>query len=47
MLAVARCTEAFEKLPLVQDKQLLDDILYSGVWMNFRRMQKKRTGGKS
>ena len=47
VLAMARCTEAFEKLPLVQDKQLLDDILYSGVWRDFRRMQKKRTGGKS
>lgn len=46
VLAMARCTEAFEKLPLVQDKQLLDDILYSGVWSNFRRAQ-KRTGGES
>ena len=41
VLAMARCTEAFEKLPLVQDKALLDNILYSGVWMNFRRMQRK------
>lgn len=37
VLAMGRCTEAFERLPLVQDKQLLDNILYSGVWVNFRR----------
>ena len=36
-LAMGRCTEAFERLPLVQDKALLDNILYSGVWVNFRR----------
>ena len=34
--AMGRCTCEFEKLPLVQDKSLLDNILYSGVWMNFR-----------
>ena len=42
VLAMGRCTEAFEKLPLVQDKPLLDNILYSGVWGNFR--QKKKEG---
>ena len=34
VLTMGRCTDAFEKLPLVQDKPLLDNILYSGVWMN-------------
>lgn len=41
VLAIARCTEEFEKLPLVQDKPLLDNILYSGVWLNIRRARKK------
>lgn len=36
VLAMGRCTEEFEKLPLVQDKALLDNILYSGVWIHFR-----------
>lgn len=36
VLAMGRCTYNYEKLPLVQDKALLDNILYSGVWMNFR-----------
>ena len=36
VLTMGRCTESFEKLPLVQDKPLLDNILYSGVWTNKR-----------
>lgn len=36
VLAIGRCTEAYERLPLVQDKALLDNILYSGIWVNFR-----------
>ena len=47
VLAMARCTESFEKLPLVQDKKLLDNILYSGVWGSFRAMQRKASGGKA
>ncbi len=36
VLAMGRCTRAYEMLPLVQDKALLDNILYSGIWTNFR-----------
>ena len=36
VLDMARCTEAYERLPLVQDKDILDNILYSGVWVNHR-----------
>lgn len=45
VLAMGRCTAEFEKLPLVQDKPLLDNILYSGVWSNFRRKKKERRDG--
>lgn len=41
VLAMSRCTDCFERLPLVQDKDLLDNILYSGVWTAFRRKQKE------
>ena len=40
VLTMGRCTSEFEKLPLVQDKALLDNILYSGVWVNFRCKRK-------
>ena len=41
VLAMSRCTDYYERLPLVQDKSLLDNILYSGVWTNFWRLRKK------
>ncbi|MBE6974419.1 MAG: hypothetical protein E7436_02895 [Ruminococcaceae bacterium] len=44
VLAMGRCTAEYEKLPLVQDKKLLDNILYSGVWTNFRRKERQEVG---
>ena len=41
MLTMGRATAAFEKLPLVQDKALLDNILYSGVWVGYRGRRKE------
>ena len=41
VLTMGRSTVSYEKLPLVQDKGLLDNILYSGVWVNYRRKGKK------
>ena len=45
VLAMSRCTDAYERLPLVQDKDILDNILYSGVWVEYRRRQRKTTEG--
>ena len=42
VLAMGRCTAAYERLPLVQDKDILDNILYSGVWTELRRRQKRQ-----
>ena len=39
VLAMGRCTESYEKLPLVQDKELLDNIVYSGIWTELKRRQ--------
>lgn len=41
VLTMGRCTAEFEKLPLVQDKALLDNILYSGVWVTYRERGRK------
>ena len=44
VLAMGRCTEHYEHLPLVQDKSIMDNILYSGIWIAYRakvRNQKK------
>ena len=43
VLAMGRCTDHFERLPLVQDKGILDNILYSGVWVTYRnRLRSKQ-----
>jgi hypothetical protein len=47
VLAMGKCTYEYEKLPLVQDKALLDNILYSGVWMKFRRKERKKQEEKA
>ena len=41
VLTMGRCTAYYETLPLVQDKALLDNILYSGVWVNYRGKRKE------
>jgi hypothetical protein len=42
VLAMGACTAEYEKLPLVQDKKLLDNILYSGVWCSLRAGKEKK-----
>ena len=43
VLAMGRCTDYYERLPLVQDKRILDNILYSGIWVEYRnRLRSKR-----
>ncbi len=42
-----RCTGYFEQLPLVQDKKILDNILYGGIWLQYRQKQRQQSrGGK-
>ena len=41
VLTMARCTESYERLPLVQDKDILDNILYSGIWLRCRGKRKE------
>lgn len=42
VLAMGRCTQYFERLPLVQDKAILDNILYSGLWTQYRSRQRRK-----
>ena len=46
VLAMGRCTDAYERLPLVQDKKLLDNILYSGVWVEYRRRSRQKASSQ-
>ncbi len=42
MLMMGECTDAFERLPLVEHAEVLRNILYSGVWVRYEEVKKKR-----
>lgn len=46
VLQMQRCADYYERLPLVQDKSILDNIIYSGVWLQVKKAQKKTEGGR-
>lgn len=41
-MMMAECAKSFEKLPILQDIAILRNIVYSGVWVKYREIQKKR-----
>ena len=45
-LLLARCARSFERLPCVEDADLLRNILYSGVWLKYNCKQAKETQKK-
>lgn len=47
VLAMGRCTDYYERLPLVQDKAILDNILYSGVWVKPVKKDGKKNDRRS
>lgn len=38
---IGACTAEFERLPLVQDVEILRSVLYSGVWIRYTEKMKK------
>ena len=40
-ILMAECTAEFEKLPIVRDRRILQNHLYSGVWQKYRVRKKK------
>ena len=42
VLSMGRCTDYYERLPLVQDKRILDNILYSGIWVEYRKRVRRK-----
>ncbi len=41
-LMIGECTDAFERLPLVQDVELMRNILYTGVWARFSQTDRRK-----
>ncbi|NLX83081.1 MAG: hypothetical protein GXZ04_04615 [Clostridiales bacterium] len=40
-MLMADCVGAYEALPIIKDKKLMDNILYSGVWSRFPARRKE------
>ncbi len=45
-LLLAHCAQSFERLPCVEDADLLRNILYSGVWLKYNCKNAKKRSGK-
>ena len=41
-MMMAECAKNFEKLPIVQDADILRNIIYSGVWTRYAAIRKKQ-----
>lgn len=41
---LAECTHEFEKLPCIEDAEILRNILYAGVWDKFDKKRKEKDG---
>lgn len=41
-MMVADATEAFERLPIILDADILRNVLYSGIWSKYAYLQSKR-----
>lgn len=45
-MMMAGCCKEFEKLPVIENVEILRNILYSGVWYRYEMVRKKREGGE-
>ncbi|MEG0963270.1 MAG: DUF5685 family protein [Lachnospiraceae bacterium] len=41
-MMMAECSKAFERLPIVENTEILRNILYSGVWCRYELVRNKR-----
>ena len=42
LMMMAECSKAFERLPIVENTEILRNILYSGVWSRYDLVKQKR-----
>ena len=42
LMMMAECSKAYERLPIVENTQILRNILYSGVWSRYDQVKLKR-----
>ena len=44
LLMIGECTDAFERLPLVENVESLSNILYTGVWVRYGKAKSAKIG---
>lgn len=42
LMMMAECSKAYERLPIVENTEILRNILYSGVWSRYDQVKQKR-----
>jgi hypothetical protein len=42
MMMISECAKSFERLPIIQDVDILRNIIYSGVWQKYEEVREKR-----
>jgi hypothetical protein len=45
-MMMSECCREFEKLPILENVEILRNILYSGVWGRYEAVHEKRTAGR-
>ena len=43
-MMMAECAKSFEKLPILQEAEILRNILYSGVWVRYAARLSENSG---
>lgn len=46
-MMMAECSQAFERLPIVEYVEILRNILYSGVWLRYEAVGQRRMQGEA
>lgn len=44
-MVIAEAAKEFERLPILKNSEIIRNILYSGVWMNYERIRQQRVKG--
>ena len=47
MMMMSECCKEFERLPILENVEILRNILYSGVWGRYEAVREKRQSGES
>jgi hypothetical protein len=45
-MMMAECSREFERLPIIENAEILRNILYSGVWWRYEQVGAQRTKAK-